>query len=351
MIQANEQQLRSFEEEHEYLASKLELGKEVLWLSREQCVACGPSIDETIDIVRATMVEHGTGEYEMPAKIGIHPYEDVFFHAMPAYLPNQAVAGIKWIECYPRNPRQHGIPQTTGVQVLNDIVTGVPVAIMDCTWVTAMRTPAVTALAAAALAPSTECFGMFGAGVQGREHLRFITHTLKNLKRIYLHGIHDDTVQATIAAVQPEVDVEIVQAKSVQEVMEACETVSTATIILRDPLCAIRDEWVRKGQTLLLNDMNTYLDLTTQYNADKYIVDSIEEHQSFAEMGYFPADRGLPTVFAETGEVLAGVKPGRESDDEVIVCSNIGMSVNDVAMGKYIMRKALENGVGTRLSL
>lgn len=351
MIKATRNQLSSFDQQHDFLASKIKLGQEILWLTRNQCIQCGPSIDEIIDIVRDTMIQHGKKEYEMPAKIGIHPYDDVFFHAMPAYVPNQAVAGIKWIECFPRNPRQYSLPQTTGVQVLNDIPTGVPVCIMDCTWLTAMRTPAVTALAAEALAPNTECFGMFGAGVQGKEHLRFIPKTLKKLRKIFLYGPHDDTVDATIAEVQPNIDVEIVKAKSIQEVVEKCETLCSATIILREPLCAVKDEWIHKGHTIFPLDLNTYFDLKTQYGCDKYIVDSKEEHQSFAEIGYFPADKGLPKVYCETGEILAGLKPGRESDDEIIVCSNIGMSVNDVAVGKAIMLKALEMGVGTKLSL
>lgn len=351
MYTANKEQFASFDAAHDYLVSKLNLGHELLWLTKEQCIQCGPSIDEILKIVEATMIQHGKKEYEMPAKIGIHPYDDVFFHAMPAYVPNQAVAGIKWIECFPRNPRQYGLPQTTGVMVLNDIPTGVPVAIMDCTWLTAMRTPAVTALSAAALAPNTEFFGMYGAGVQGKEHLRYVPRTLKNLKMIYLYGPHDDTVDAAIAEVQPEIDIEIVKAKSVQEVAEKCETLCSGTIILRKPLCAVKDEWIHKGHTILPLDLNTYFDLKTQYGCDKYIVDSWEEHQSFAEIGYFPADKGLPKVYCETGEVLAGLKPGRELDDEIIVCSNIGMSVNDVAVGKAILLKALENGVGTKLPL
>ena len=351
MYNATKEQLDAFDRQHDYLGSKVKLGSEILWLTKEQCIECGPGIDEVIDIVRDTMIAHGKGEYEMPAKIGIHPYEDVFYHAMPAYVPGQTAAGIKWIECFPRNPRQYGLPQTTGVQVMNDIATGVPVAIMDCTWITEMRTPAVTALSAAALKPTTEYFGMYGAGVQGRAHLRYIPHTLKNLKKIYVYDIHEDVLDKTIAEVQPEIDVEIVKASCPQEIAEKCETMSSATIILRDPLCVVKDEWISKGQTIVPCDMNTYFDLKAQYRADKYIVDSIEEHQLFADMGYFPEDKGLPEVYAQTGEILAGTRPGRESDDELIVCSNIGISVNDIAVGQSIMMKAFEKGVGTILPL
>ena len=351
MYTATVEQMAAFDREHDYLKSHLELGKEVIWLTRDQCIECGPDKDEVLKLVRETMIAHGRGEYEMPAKIGVHPYEDVFFHAMPAYVPGQDALGIKWIECFPRNPRQYGLPQTTGLQIMNDIATGIPVAVMDCTWLTEMRTPAVTALSAAALRPDTEYFGMYGCGVQGKAHMRYIPRTLSHLKKIFIYDIHEDAVRRAIEEVQPEIDVELVPAQSPQEIAEKCDTMSSATIILRDPLCVVKDEWISPGQTIVPCDMNTYFDLKTQYRADKYIVDSIEEHQLFADMGYFPADKGLPEVYAQTGEILAGDKPGRESADELIVCSNIGISVNDIAMGHAILHKALETGTGTRLPL
>ena len=83
--------------------------------------------------------------------------------------------------------------------------------------------------------------------------------------------------------------------------------------------------------------------------ADKYIVDSIDEHELFAGMGYFPD--GMAEITCETGEVLAGLKEGRKDKDELIVCSNIGISVNDVVMGQAILMKAFELGLGRKLPL
>ncbi|HHW95447.1 MAG TPA: ornithine cyclodeaminase family protein [Mogibacterium sp.] len=350
MYKATQSQFEAFEKQHEYFKTKLNLGKEVLWLTKEECIQCGPTIEETLEIVKKTMIEHGKNEYEMPAKVGIHPYDDVFFHAMPAYVPGSIAAGIKWIECYPRNPVQYNLPQTTGLQIMNDIPTGVPVAIMDCTWLTAMRTPAVTSLAAEALHPDAEYFGMFGCGVQGREHVRYIVKTLKKLKKIYVSDVREEVADKLIADIMPEIGIEIVKGTP-QEIAKKCDVMSSATIILREPLGVVKDEWISPGQTIIPCDMNTFFDLKAQYRADKYIVDSIDEHQLFADMGYFPADKGLPKVYAQTGEILGGLKPGRESKDELIVCSNIGISVNDIAMGQAILSNALEKGVGKMLPL
>ncbi|MEG0681783.1 MAG: ornithine cyclodeaminase family protein [Eubacterium sp.] len=340
-----------FEQDRENISKKLNLGKEIIYLTKPECENIGLTRDDVLDITKKTLIAHGKKEFEMPAKIGVHPWDEVFFHAMPAYVPEQRAVGCKWIECYPQNPKKYNLPQTTGLFILNDVLSGVPIAIMDCTFITAMRTPAVTVLAAAALHPNAENFGMFGCGVQGIEHVRFITRTLKNLKKIYVYDVVEAATDNLIKILQPELDVEIIKASTPQEIAEKCEVMSSATIILKDPLCVVKDEWISKGQTIVPCDMNTFFDLKTQYRADKYIVDSIDEHELFAQMGYFPADKGLPKVSCQTGEILAGLKEGRTSSDELIVCSNIGMSVCDVTVGRAIFDIALEKGIGTTLAL
>lgn len=349
MYTANAQQLEAFQKEHEYLKTKLDLGKEILWLTRDACIQAGPSVEETLELVNGAMIAHGKNEYEMPAKIGIHPYDDVFFHAMPAYVPGNLACGCKWIECFPRNPKEYNLPQTTGLQVMNDIVTGVPIAVMDCTWLTAMRTPAVTALAAAKLHPNAKTFGMFGCGVQGIGHVRFVAKALKELEAIWIYDTFPASMDKLIAEVAEDVSVPILKASCPEELVKNCEVVSSATIIVREPLSIVKKEWVRKGQTILPCDLNTFWDPQIALTADKYLVDSIDEHVLFADMGYFPD--GLPKIVGQTGEVLAGLVEGRTSPDELIVCSNIGISTNDVAMGQAILKKALETGIGTKMKL
>ena len=166
---------------------------------------------ETLGLIHKAMEAHGKKRYEMPAKIGIHPYEDVFYHAMPAYVPDSLACGVKWIECYPRNPKDFGLPQTTGLLILNDIMTGIPVAVMDSAWITAMRTPALTSLAAAALHPDAKTFGMFGCGVQGTGHVRYIVKALKELEKIYIYDVRSENMDRLIQEVEGEVSVPIVK--------------------------------------------------------------------------------------------------------------------------------------------
>ena len=349
MYEANKKEQQIFAEDYELLKKKINLGHEVLWLTRDECIQAGPTVEETLALIKETLIAHGKKEYEMPAKIGIHPWNDVFFHAMPAYVPGSKACGCKWIECFPRNPKQYDLPQTTGLQVMNDITTGVPYAVMDCTWLTAMRTPAVTALAAAALHPEAKSFGMFGCGVQGINHVRYIVKTLPRLERIYIYDKYPEAMDRLIDAVSGEVDVSIVKAASIEEVCKSCEVLSSATFIVREPMSLAKKEWVSKGQTILPCDLNTFWEPEIALKADKYFVDSIEEHELFADMGYFPD--GMPRVAAQTGEVLAGLAEGRSDAEELIVCSNIGISVCDVVMGRAIFDKSMEMGIGHILSL
>lgn len=337
-----------FRQDHEALSKELDLGRELLWLTREECVKAGPDIDQTLELTRRALIAHGRGEYEMPAKIGVHPWSDVFFHAMPAYVPDSKACGIKWIECFPRNPRQFGLAQTTGLLVLNDIMTGVPYAVMDCSWLTAMRTPAVTALSAAALHGDAETFGMCGCGVQGREHVKYIVRTLPRLKKIFINDVDPVREDELIAEVKPFVDVEIVKADP-RTIAACCQVMASATVILIEPLSVVKREWVGPGQTILPCDLNTFWEPSIQQEADKYFVDSVDEHELFAAMGYFPD--GLPRIQGQTGEILAGLITGRTSAKELIVCSNIGISVCDMVMGRAIFDKAMAMGLGRRLPL
>ncbi len=185
--------------------------------------------------------------------------------------------------------------------------------------------------------------------IQGREHVRLVVHTLEKLETIMVYDRDPAVADKLIRDLQPEVAPKLVRAETPEALVKSCEVVSSATIILKEPLAVIRDEWVAPGQTFVPCDMNTFLDPLTSRRADKYIVDSREEHELFAGMGYFPG--GLPGIACEIGEVLAGLRPGRESADELIVNSNIGMAVCDIVVARALFERALASEAGQRLAL
>lgn len=337
------------EKEREQIIENLQLGKEMLHLNAEEVKNAGLTMDDTLELTRKALLAHGKKEYEMPPKLGVHPYQTNFYHAMPAYVPPENAVGIKWIASYPDNPSTYNLPQIAGLLIINDVRTGIPLAMMDANFITAMRTPAVTALAAEELHPDAETFGMFGCGVQGLEHCRFIIKTLKKLTKIYVYDINEKAMDKLIETLQPELPVEIIRGKDPESVTKSCQVLSSATVILKEPMAVVKNEWVASGQTIIPCDLNTFWDPAIAHRADKYIADSAADHRHLAGAGYFPD--GLPEIACETGEVIAGKSRGRERDDQLIVCSNIGMAVCDIVVGKKVLLLAINNGLGRKIPL
>ena len=116
--------------------------KQLLYLSQADVAEVGLTMAEIIESMEVMFRAKGEGQTEMPPKPGIHPGGgDNFIHAMPAYVPDLKSAGIKWVSGFPQNP-QKGLPYISGLLIFNDVQTGLPLAVMDCVWITAKRTGA-----------------------------------------------------------------------------------------------------------------------------------------------------------------------------------------------------------------
>jgi len=340
----------SGEVERKWIEGHLRIGEEILYLTHEQTKNIGLSDVEILSLTEQALVAHGRKEAEMPAKIGLHPLKDTLMHAMPAYLPGYSACGIKWASCFPSNRERFGLVQTSGLLVYNDPESGWPLAVMDAVWITEKRTPAVTCVSAKHLAPAdASTFGMIGCGVQGRAHVGMIENVLNRLQTIYVYDIFGDAAERLVSDLQPLVRARIVKAGSMEEVVRSSQVVASATVITSKPEPRIMDSWIQEGQTLLMCDMHSLYEDATMKRADKYLVDSIEEHELFEGYGYYPD--GLPTIHAETGEVAAGLRKGRENPKELIVGNNVGMAVEDMIGAMAGTRNALESGVVTRLPL
>jgi len=330
--------------------SNYKVGKEILYLSREDCLKTTLTNYEIIHLVERALETHGKKELEMPAKIGIHPLENTFIHAMPAYIPSEHACGIKWAAGYPDNRRKFGLPQISALLLLNDDQTGVPLAMMDGSWITTVRTAAVTAVGVKYLGNvNSETFGMIGCGELGKKHIEFVSHVLPQLKKVYIYDVYEEAMDRLIADVQPKIQAEIVKASSIEEVVKHSLIIASATVITATPQPQIKDEWITSGQTIFQCDLHTLYEDVTMKRGDKYFVDSLEQNALFHKYGYYP--EGLPSIDGELGEIVAGLKKGREHENELIINNNIGMAVEDIIMGKAIYDKALELGIGQKLKL
>ena len=162
---------------------------DLLYLSRADVEGLGLTMREILDAVDQGFAAKGRGQTEMPPKPGIHTRPDCFIHAMPAYVQEPEVAGLKWVSGYPPNPAK-GLPYITGLLVLNDPETGVPLAVMDCAWITAMRTGASAGISAKYLARAdSAAAAMVGCGVQARPSLAALVETLPALVEVRCYDL------------------------------------------------------------------------------------------------------------------------------------------------------------------
>ncbi len=320
----------------------------LLYLSQADVVAAGVTMPEIIDALEAAFREKGEGRVEMPPKPGVHPGAgDNFIHAMPAYIPALKSAGIKWVSGFPENERR-GLPYITGLLILNDVETGLPIAVMDCVWITAMRTGAATAVAAKYLArQESSIVGVLGCGVQGRSNVEALNVHLP-LKRLMAYDVNAQTARAYAEEMTAHFGLEVTIVDTPREAVSGCDIVITAGPILKKPHATIQAGWLDEGAFASLVDFDSYWHPDAMREAAKFCTDDTPQLRHYQEVGYF---QSIPPVHADLGELVTGQKPGRESETECTMTANLGLAMDDMAVAPLIYERAIQKGIGTRLPL
>ncbi len=319
----------------------------VLYLSRKDVEAVGLSMPEIIDALEGMFREKGEGRVEMPPKPGIHTRKDAFIHAMPAYIPSLQSAGMKWISGYPENQKKK-LPYISGLLILNDPDTGIPIAVMDATWITGQRTGAATAVAAKYLArKDSSSVGILACGVQGRSNLEALTCVFE-IKKVKAFDIYPDVAEKFAREMTEIVPVEIEIVNNPREAVVGLDLVVTSGPILKNPNPVIEAGWLAEGSFASPVDFDSYWTGDALRQADKLATDDIRQMGYYREAGYF---KDTPQPYADLGEIVAGKKPGRENASERTICINLGLALDDMATAILIYRKAREKGAGTQLPL
>lgn len=319
----------------------------VIYLSRRDVEQVGLSMREIIDALDVMFKEKGEGRVEMPPKPGIHTRKDAFIHAMPAYIPSLNSAGMKWISGYPENQKKK-LPYITGLLILNDPETGIPIAIMDATWITAQRTGAATAVAAKYLArKESSSVGILACGVQGRSNLTALACQFA-VKKIRAYDVYPEVARVFAREMSPKVDVDIEVVATPREAVIGLDMVVTSGPILKDPTPTIEPGWLAEGAFASPVDFDSYWQWAALKEVDKIATDDVGQMNYYRTAGYF---KHTPMPYADLGEVVAGKKPGREKATERTMSINLGIALDDMATAILIYRKAVEKGLGTVLPL
>jgi ornithine cyclodeaminase/alanine dehydrogenase len=321
--------------------------QKILYLSRADVEALDVPMERIIAAIEAMFREKGEGQFEMPPKPGIHPRPDSFIHAMPAYIPSLGSAGMKWVSGFPENVKK-GLPYITGLIILNDPETGVPLAVMDCTWITAKRTGAATAVAAKYLArPDSRVVGVLGCGVQGRSNLEAL-RTLFSIRRVLAYDINPAAAKTYTEEMAAEFKLDVVPVPSPKDAVSGCDIVVTAGPILKIPHATIKPGWLEAGAFASLVDYDSYWHPDAMREVDKFCTDDIPQLEFHRTVGYF---QNIPPIYADLGELVTRRKPGREGARERTMTCNLGLALDDIATAPLVYRLALEKGAGTWLPL
>lgn len=321
--------------------------EEILYLTREDVEAVGVQMPQIIQVLDQTFKEKGEGRYEMPPKPGIHPGQDAFMHAMPAYVPHLQAAGIKWVSGNPRN-QGRGLPYISGLLILNDPDTGIPLSVMDATWITGKRTGAASAVAAKYLAKkNSSSLGVIACGVQGRSHVEAFA-SLFPLEKVKAYDVYPDVAAQFAGEMSAAFDLEVEVVSSVKEAVQGMDIVVTSGPILRDPKASIEPGWLSPGGFASPVDFDSYWTGAALQEMDKLVTDDIEQMEYYRQAGYF---QQTPRASADLGDIAAGKQPGRENDEERIAALNLGVALDDMATASLIYHQALAKGIGRMLPL
>jgi ornithine cyclodeaminase/alanine dehydrogenase len=319
----------------------------MLYLSRQDVEAVNLSMVEMIDALGTMFREKGEGRTEMPPKPGIHTQENAFIHAMPAYIPRMKSAGMKWISGYPQN-QEKGLPYITGLLILNDPETGIPLCVMDATWITAQRTGAATAVAAKYLArKESSSVGILACGVQGRSNLHALS-CLFDVKQVKAYDIHPSVAEKYVEEMSHVVGADYEIVDSPKDAVVDLDLVVTSGPILQNPSPSIEADWLGEGAFASLVDFDSYWQGPALQQADKLATDDHGQMNYYREVGYF---KNTPVPYADMGEIVTRKKPGRESEKERIICISLGLALDDMAAAILIYEKASEMGIGRELDL
>jgi alanine dehydrogenase len=324
---------------------------ELTYLSGAEIDALALSDDEILDSVRAVLGAQGRAETVIEPRMHLFPPgANGHFNVLRGVTPE--LAGVKIVGDYVDNHRL-GLPSELALLLLMDPYTGVPVAILDATAITEMRTGAVTAIGAEHLARAdSRVLGHIGARGTAYWNVRLLCHVLPQLQEIRVHSRRPDSRDAFARRLSEDLGRDVDAVASWEACARGADVVVEATRLTKpEPLLAT--EWIGPGALVIPYGTVSAVALDLTDVADKIVVDDWGQ-AGVGPLGALRAhvDSGRLTeanLHAELGQIVSGARPGRERDDETILFWHRGLSITDIALGRTLLAKARAHGAGTRL--
>lgn len=330
------------------------LSKLSMLVISEQQVRGLVDIDELIEALEKAHLQYSTDRAVMPVRLVVPlPAIQGRITSMPGFLTDEKALGMKVVTYFQQNPKRD-LPAILATIMLFSADTGKIIAIMDGSYVTAIRTACASAMATKVLAnPDSKVVGILGAGVQARAHIEALTR-VRNIGAFKIYSPSGVSAAKLQEEMRGRIDSAIEVVSSAEQAVRDADLVVTVTTA-KEPI--IKADWLKPGTHI--NAVGSHrpdlreLDGATLARA-KVVVDS--RAAIMAECGDILLaidERSIApsVVHAEIGEVLAGTKPGRTDESEITLYKSVGIAVQDVAAAHLVYHKALKQRVGTTVEI
>ncbi|MEW6668278.1 MAG: ornithine cyclodeaminase family protein [Thermodesulfobacteriota bacterium] len=331
------------------------------YLSQEEVIKVGGmDMSLTMDAVEEVFALLGRGECILPSKVVLRWGEKGselttrgHMNAMPGYVGGPIdMAGQKWGGGFYRNPIDHRLPSITCLVILNDPYKGIPVAVMDGTLISAMRTGAQAGVAVKYLGrQDARTVGVIGAGAQSRALLMSFKIARPGLSRTLVYDINEDRSRQYCEEMKTRLEMSFEVLPSAEGVITQADILTSATTTIAP---FVKPGWVRPG--CLYCQMGGFeAEPAAILEFDKIVVDNWDEiqHRGLQALPMAKVQGKITdaNITAHLGEIILGRKPGRQSPAERIYFSAVGMGLLDIGVATRLLHKAEEQNVGTMLNL
>lgn len=303
-----------------------------------------------VDAVAAAFRAYADGDVQMPAKSYIDlPQYDGDFRSMPAYVDadDWEAAGLKWVNSHIQNPDRHHLPTVMGTMIYSDPETAFPLALLDGTTLTRLRTGAAAAVATDHLArPEATSLGLVGAGIQSYAQLEAIA-TVRDIQTVIASDIDEEAIGALRERYGDAYDI----SEGDIEAAGTCDIVSTTTPV-REPI--VHTVGDRTHVNAMGADAAGKQELAPAILQDALLV--IDDYEQCTHSGEIniPWSEGLlhdEDIHAELGDVLTGRARGRNETDGITVFDSTGLAIQDIAGAHVCYERARDAGRGTEFTL
>ena len=308
---------------------------------------------EIVAAVEDGLLAQGRGETTIEPRMHLVPEKDYpgHFNVLRGYIRPLGVAGVKVVGDFYRN-YEKGLPSELALLNLFDPKTGVPVAIIDASDITDMRTGAVTAIGAKHLArKDSKILGHIGARGTSYWNVRLL-HSIFHFDEIRVHSRRPESREKFAARLERDLGTKITVTEDWESCVRGADIVVEASR-LDKPTPLLKTEWIKKGALVIPYGTNSAVELSLTDIMDKMVMDDWGQAKA-GPLGALRAhvDSGKlseQTLHAELGQIVAGLKPGRESEDETNLFWHRGLSLSDIALGSAMLAKAKRLRLGQQL--